>query len=149
MTCNTNRSKHLYADCRPGDLYVFPPDVAALLRLCGQTLPENSMNYLKLLANLHYDYFSRPTHHSASKICMEIATYITFPRNPPTCAAVRPFSSTANFRASLMQPGQVSLATQILPIVEDTLPGQEKVSRPSRSILPRSTTQPIYMTHDG
>ena len=72
------------------------------------------MNRLKLLVNLHYDYFSRPIHHSVTrKIRMDIATYITFRTNPPT-RAVRPFSSTANFRAPPMQPGLVSLVTQTL-----------------------------------
>ena len=95
---------------------LFRPDVAALLRLCGQPLPENSVNHLKLLANIHYDHFSRPCHHSFSKIRMKIATsiqHITFPANPPT-RAVWPFSSIANFGAPPMQPGLVSLAAQIL-----------------------------------
>ena len=63
------------------------------------------MNHLKLLANLHYDYFSRPTHHSVSKIRMATAATQRLPNCylNPTChlphestnkRGVRPFFST-------------------------------------------------------
>ena len=123
---------------------------AALLRLCGQTLSEDSMNHLKLLANLHHDYFSRPTRHSVRKIRMKIATsiqHITIPTNPPTRASFghspQPQTSgTPSYnRARSLWPPRFSNRRRY--------PGREKVSLPSRSILPRSTTQPTYMTRDG
>ena len=58
--------------------------------------------------------------------------------------AIQPFSSTANFRASHMQPGHPES-----PLPEDILREQEKVSRLSRLVLLRSTTQPRYMTNNA
>ena len=75
------------------------------------------------------------------RICMHISTsiqHITFPTNPQLQTSQRPSSIQLHHKC---HPDS--------PLPEDTLPWPEKVLCPSHSILPRSTTQPRYMTYDG
>ena len=79
--------------------------------------------------------------------------HITFSTNPPTRA---PFGHSQRQPSQRLRTSfphatrpQGLFAHLDSPLPADTLPGQEKVSRLSRLILPWSTTEPKYMNPDG